>query len=252
MKPTRTVKTADTLLSVINSLQQLDGAGVTELAEHLGLAKSTVHDHLATLREHGYVIKDENTYYLSLRFLDHGTYASNRLSIQDAIEPSIERLAEDTEEAVWFTMEENGELVYLFRAIGERGIDLICRPGSRVPIHTTAAGKAILANYSNEQVRDIAGERKLTTRTPKTVTDLNTLLDDLEAIRDGSVAITRGEDYLDVTSVAATVSVSGQTVGAVSVSGPTLRFPENQLKETKATLLASVNEIELRLSKDIC
>lgn len=252
MKPTRTVKTADTLLSVINNLQHLDGGGVTELAEHLGLAKSTVHDHLATLREHGYVVKDGNTYHLSLQFLDHGTYARDRLTMREAIEQPIQRLAEDTQEMIWFTVEENGEIVHLFRAVGRSGIDLICRPGTRVPIHATAAGKVVLASYSNKRIREIANERKLTRQTPNTVTEIDALLNDIEAVREESVAITRGENYPGVASVAAGVSVSGQTVGAVDVSGPAQRFSGDRLDEIKAALLGTINEIELRLSHDVC
>ena len=252
MKPTRTVKTADTLLSVISSLQQLDGAGVTELAEHLGLAKSTAYDHLATLREHGYIVKDGDTYYLSLKFLDHGTYARNRLALRETVGPSIDRLAEDTEETVWFAVEEHGALVHLFRAAGERAIDLVCRSGTRIPIHTTAAGKAILATYPNERVREIAADRKLTKRTPNTVTDVETLIGQLETIRESGVAITEGEDYEGVKTVAAVVSNDGESIGAVSVSGPERRLSGDHLDETTAALLETVDEIELKLSRDQC
>lgn len=252
MKPTRTVKTADTLLSVITNLQQLDGAGVTELAEHLGLAKSTVHDHLATLREHGYVVKEKDTYYLSLKFLDHGTYARNRLSLRETVGPSIKRLANDTEETVWFAVEEHGELVHLFQAAGDRAIDLVCRPGIRVPIHTTAAGKAILASYPDERVREIAAERKLTKRTPDTVTEVETLVRHLNAIREDEFAITRGEDNEGVTAVAAVVSIDGDIIGAVSVSGPKRRLSGEHLDETTAALLETVDEIELKLCTDFC
>lgn len=252
MKPTRTVKTADTLLGVIINLQRLDGAGVTELAEHLGLAKSTVHDHLSTLREHGYVVKEGDTYYLSLKFLNHGTYAKDRLSIRDTIKPSIRRLADDTEETVWFVVEEHGELVHLFRAVGERGVDLICRPGTRAPIHAKAAGKAILSSYPAERTREIAEERKLTRRTPDTVTDVETLLDQLKAIREDGLATTGGEDHPGVASVATTVSVDDRTIGAVSVSGPERRLSGEHLDDTKIALLETVDEIELKLSTDVC
>lgn len=252
MKPTRTVKTADTLLSVITNLQQLDGAGVTELAEHLGLAKSTAHDHLATLRKHGYVVKEEDTYYLSLKFLNNGTYARNRLGLRDTVGPSISRLADDTEETVWFAIEEHGELVHLFRATGARAVDLVCRPGTRVPIHTTAAGKAILATYPDELVREIASERRLTKRTADTVTDVETLVQQLEDIREDEVAITRGEDHEGVTTVAVVVTKDGETVGAVSVSGPERRLSGEHLDESTASLLETADEIELKLSTDQC
>jgi IclR family acetate operon transcriptional repressor len=252
MKPTRTVKTADTLVNVITSLQQLEGSGVTELAEHLGLAKSTAHDHLATLREHGYVTKEGDTYHLSLRFLDHGTYARDRLSIKEVVLPVIGRLAEDTEETVWFSVAEQNELVYLFRAVGQRGVDFVCRPGRRMPMHTTAPGKAILATYSNERVREIAAAQKLTQWTSNTVTDIEVLVDQLSTIRDDEVAITVGEEHPNIASLAASVSESNETVGAISISGPKDRFTGEDSEAMKSELLATVDELELRLSDDIC
>jgi DNA-binding IclR family transcriptional regulator len=252
MKPTRTVKAADTLLSVIAGLQELDGAGVTELAEHLGLAKSTVHDHLSTLREHGYVSKDGNMHHLSLRFLDHGSHARDRLDLESAVRPAIDNLAADTGETVWFTIAEQGELVYLYRARGDRSIDFVCRTGRRLPIHVTAAGKAILATYSDQEIRSIADDRKLITRTDQTVTDVETLLEQVRAIESDAVALTRGEDYPGVASLAASVTSPDATVGGVSVSGPNKRFREADLDEIRSELLATVDEIELRLSLDHC
>jgi len=252
MKPTRTVKTADTLVNVITSLQQLDGVGVTELAEHLGLAKSTAHDHLATLREHGYVTKEGDTYYLGLRFLDHGTYARDRLSIGEVVSPVIDRLAEDTEETVWFSVAEQSEIVYLFRAVGQRGVDFVCRPGSRIPMHATAPGKAILATYSNDRVRNIATSQKLTQMTSNTVSDIETLLDQLSGIRDSGVAQAVGEEHPNITSIAASISKSSQSVGAISVSGPKDRFTGEAGEAKNKELLAAADEIELRLSDDIC
>lgn len=252
MKPTRTVKTADTLLGVVNHLQRLDGAGVTELAQHLELAKSTVHDHLVTLKEHGYVVKRGGKYHLGLRFLDHGTYAREQLAVADEIRPVIRRLADDTEETVWFATEEQDELVYLFQSVGERGVDLICRPGTRVPIHTTAAGKTILANYSNDRIREIAEQRRLERVTPNTVTEVEALLEELKEIREEGIATTRGEAYLGVTSVAGEVSVTGETLGAVSVSAPEQRLKGKRLDQATSDLLAAVNEIELRLANEVC
>lgn len=250
MKPTRTVKTADTLLSVIDQLQALDGAGVTELATHLGMAKSTVHDHLATLHEHGYVVKRGNTYHLGLRFLDHGTHARDQFSPRSAVVPAIRRLAEDTGESVWFVVEEHGRAVYLHRSIGVRGIDVVRRPGRQIGIHATAAGKAILANYSDDRIREIVAERGLERLTLKTVTDVESLLGDVEKVRNEGVAVTAGEAHPSLGAVAASVSVSGRTLGAVSVSGPEQRLVRNRRDEIVDELLATVDEIEILACDD--
>ncbi|MUV85540.1 helix-turn-helix domain-containing protein [Natronomonas sp. CBA1123] len=252
MKPTRTVKTADTLLSVINQLQALNGAGVTELATHLEMAKSTVHDHLMTLHEHGYVVKEDDTYYLSLRFLDHGSYTRERLALKEAVTPPISQLADDTEETVWFVVEERGQAVYLYREIGERGVDLVCRSGTRTGLHATAAGKVILAGYSDERVREITDKQGFDQKTPKTIADTETLLKDLKDIRDTGIAVTSDETNRGVKSVAVAVSGTEEIYGSVVVSGPRQRLTGEHLEDTKSLIRSAANEIELRIDNDVC
>lgn len=72
------IKATETTLTIIEELKSEDGGRVTELAESLDLAKSAVHNHLSTLMEHGYVIKEGNVYHLSLKFLEIGGYQSTR------------------------------------------------------------------------------------------------------------------------------------------------------------------------------
>ena len=58
---------------MIETLRDLDGAGVTELATKLDHLKSGIHHHLSTLREEGYVLKDGNDDHVSLRFREIGS-----------------------------------------------------------------------------------------------------------------------------------------------------------------------------------
>lgn len=120
MTPTRSVRTTDTLFTVIQALQQRDGAGLTELAHEIGMAKSTVYNHLATLERKEYVVKEGDTYHLSLRFLDHGVYIRNCVGMEDVVTPAIEQLAADVNEVVWFVVEEHGSAVFLYKAMGRR------------------------------------------------------------------------------------------------------------------------------------
>jgi len=58
---------------------ELDGAGVTELANQLDVAKSTIHGHLTSMRAHGFVVKRGTEYRLGLGFFDYGQYVRGQL-----------------------------------------------------------------------------------------------------------------------------------------------------------------------------
>ena len=249
MKPTRTVKTTDTLFTIIQELQKRDGAGVTELANEIGMAKSTVYDHLTTLRRKKYVVKDGGTYCLSLRFLDHGVYAREQLGMNDIIEPAIEQLAIETDESVWFVIEEHGQAVFLSKALGKRAVQIYARIGRRLYLHHLAAGKAILANLPHERVEEIIDQNGLPAQTENTITDSETLFSELQTIHKEGVAYERNETAIGVSSIAAPVLLGSTVRGAVGVIGPSKRIGGTQLQNSLPEMIQGVtNEIELKLA----
>lgn len=248
MKPTRTVKTADTLFTIIQELQRRDGAGVTELAQEIEMAKSTVYDHLATLERKEYVVKEGNTYRLGLRFLDHGIYARDSLSLSEVVCPVIQNLAADVDEEVWFVVEEHGNAVFLYKACGDRAVQTYARIGRRSGLHHLAAGKAILANLPSERVEEIVDTHGLPEQTEHTITDAETLYEELDEVRETGVAYEQDETVLGVSSVAAPV-IYEEVKGAIAVTGPSNRIGGSKLSDTLPELICGgTNEIELKLA----
>lgn len=249
MKPTRAIKTADTIFAIVQELQRRDGAGVTELANELGLAKSTVYDHLATLEQAEYVVKEGGTYRLGLRFLDHGTYVKNQFGMDDIVRPVIEQLAEEVNEAVWFVVEEHGRAVFLHSAFGERAVQTHARIGRRSYLHHLSAGKAILAMLPEERVEEILYRHGLPELTPETITNLDTLSEELETIRESGIAYEQDETVTGVSSVAAPVLFEEEVVGAIMVVGPSSRINGERLRESLPELIqGATNEVELKLT----
>lgn len=249
MKPTQTIKTADTLFAIIQELQEQDGAGVTELAHAVGMAKSTVYDHLATLEQKEYVVKEGDTHRLGLRFLDHGMYIRNVVGMEDVVRPAIEQLAADVGEAVWFVVEEHGYAVFLYKAFGDRAVQTHARVGSRSTLHNLAAGKAILANFPDERVEEIIETHGLPERTEHTITDSEKLFKKLMEIKETGVAYEQDETVLGVSSVAAPIFFETEVKGAIAVIGPSNRIDGSRLRKSLPELIrGATNEIELKMT----
>lgn len=247
--PGRTVKTTETAFTVIEGLEDLDGARVTELADHMGLADSTVHSHLATLYEMGYVVKEGDRYLIGSRFLKLGEAAKERRDAFDLVKPKVKHLAEETEERCQFIVEEHGRGVYLHRETGERAVWTDSGLGKRIYLHATAAGKAVLATLPEERVERIFDQWGLPALTENTTTDSAELLDELDVIREQGFAVNKEENTEGLRAVgAALTDGTGKVIGALSVSGPSHRMKGEWFEEEIPNLLlGTVNELELNL-----
>jgi DNA-binding IclR family transcriptional regulator len=244
------VKSAQTTLRIVEALRELGGAGVTELANHLDLPKSSVHNYLSTLEQEEYLRKDGHTYHVGLRFLELGSFARHQRPIYRVAKPEVSRLAEETGELANLLVEEHGRGVYVHRDTGDRAVKVDSYTGHRVYLHNTALGKAILAHLSAENVERILDRHGLPETTPRTITDRDELFDELETIRDAGVAFDREERLEGLMCVAAPiVSRDGGVEGAISISGPTSRMRGERIESELPDLLrSSVNVIELNIT----
>lgn len=243
----RRVQAVQTSCRILDELRSVDGAGISELADRLDLAKATVHSHLATLLDNELVVKRGDQYEISLRFVDFGEYAKNDIDIYDITCTEVERLAEETGEVAQFMVEEHGKGVYLHKASGENAIQTASYTGNRKDLHCTALGKAILSQLSDDRIDDILETHGLPQRTTRTITDRDELFEELEQIREQNVAFDDEEVLQGLRCVAAPIEhPTGKLQGAISVSGPTSRFKgERFTEEIPEIIRGAVNVIEI-------
>lgn len=109
------VKAITKSLRVIEALQELDGGRVTEIADHVGMAKSTA-QHLTTLERSGHLERDGDTYHVGLRFLNLGEYARSRWPAVELIKESISELSRRTDEEIDFVAEDHGRVLTVFES----------------------------------------------------------------------------------------------------------------------------------------
>lgn len=243
------VRTTETTLSIIEELKTARTGRVTELADSLGLAKSAVHNHLNTLRNHGYVVKEGSQYRLSLKFLEIGGYLRHGMELFKTAEPQIDWLADQTDELANLLVEEHGEGVYLYRSKGEEGLDYDTFAGKRKYLHATSLGKAILAFLDEDRLEAIIDRHGLPAVTENTITDRAALYDDLEEIRAEGVAFDDGEATSGVRCVAAPVRSDERVLGSISISAPTNRMRGDRFTETvpdKVRRAANVIELNIK------
>ncbi|SEH50110.1 DNA-binding transcriptional regulator, IclR family [Halopenitus malekzadehii] len=245
-----TVQTTRTMLETVEVIKRLEGATVTEVAAELGYAKSTVYRHLSTLSDLGYVVKTDNEYRVGLRFLELGQHARTRQAGYDLTTKKVEEIAERTGERAQFIVREHGDAVYIHRAFGDDAVRTDPGIGSRIPLHATAAGKAILANLDEDELFDVLEQTDFEGFTDHTITDREELLDELAEIRERGYSFNREENLKGLHAVGVPIlGDGGVVIGALSVSGPSHRLRGDRFHEDLPNLLlGTANELELNIT----
>lgn len=247
--PANPVSTVDTAFEILEAIHANKGATLPALANELDMAKSTIHRHLQTLLHRQYIVHDGDQYYLSLRFLEFGRQAQTRKKGYPMVEEKVKQLAEETGERVQFIVEEHGQAVYVYRESGSHAVQTDPGIGKRIPIHTTSAGKAILAHLEEDYVNRIFDQYGLSALTEFTETDEEALFEEFERIRDRGYSINKQENVEGLHALGTTVQDEhGDVLGAISISGPSHRMKGKLFEEELPNLLlGTANEVELNI-----
>lgn len=246
----QTLSTVRRTFEVVDFLRENEGARVAEVAEHLDIAPSTAHKHLTTLEEEMCVIKEGDEYQVGLGFLDIGSYAKYRKKGYRLCAQKVSEIAEETGERVQFVVEEHGLGIYVdVEADNENAVMIDRRAGVQRYLHSTAAGKAILAQLSTDRVEEIVDRHGLPAETDNTITDTAELLEELETIRETRRAYNDEESVEGLRAVGVPViQPDGFVLGAFSLSAPSNRLKGDRYREEVPNiLLGHANEIELNL-----
>lgn len=214
------IRAVETSISILEVVKRQDGARVTDITRELDLTKGAIYNHLSTLEDHGFIVKEGQQYNVGLRFFEFGEYAKDRQQVLHVGRDRVDDLARETNKLVNLLVEENGMGIYLYRTEEHSELSHKTLPGTHVHLHYTAVGKAILAHIPDQRVEEILDRHGLPARTDNTITDRAALNEELDRIRDEGVAFDREESVDNIKCVAAPIrTASGRVLGGISVTG---------------------------------
>jgi DNA-binding IclR family transcriptional regulator len=226
------IKAATRTIDILELLRDSGPMRITRMAEELDVSKSTVYNYVTTMSNSGYVISENDRYKLGLKLLSFGHSLQIRNQLYEAAKPELDELVEETNERCQVLAEENGHGVYIYQTTGNRYLQTSSRVGSRVNLHCTGIGKALLAYKPDELVEEVIESRGLEKRTENTITTPEVLYDELEKIRDEGVAFDDEEALPGLRCVAAPIKdLNDVSIGAISVSGPATRLNGSRFKQ---------------------
>ena len=237
-------------LALLNCLAEAAEGGVTltELSEQVGLPSSTAHRLLTTLEQERYARFDPDGRLWAIgvqAFITGSTFTKTRSLVLIA-RPHMRSLMEDAGETVNLAVQDDGMAVYLAQVECRQMMRAFARPGSRVPLHCSAVGKAILSAVSDKTLSKILHQRGMPRLTVKTITTPSALRADLERARAAGHAIDDEEHAIGLRCIAAPVfDETGDVVAAVSASGPMARIVDERVGPLSALVLDAAQRISL-------
>ena len=214
-----------------------DGLSLTQIAEATQLPKSSIFRYLATLEEFNYLERDEKTerYHLGLKLLQLGALVAGRQDVRTIALPTMWQLRESFGETVNLAIPRNDKVIYLEILESQEIVKMATHVGAEDSIHATELVKAILAQLPLALVEKLLRE-PFARFTDYTITDMPTLFDQLEQIRQQGYALDDREGNMQARCVGAAIfDYRGQAVAAISVSGP-----ENRLTLARARMMGPV------------
>lgn len=246
----RTIGAVERSYSILQALQDRRECGVSELAAAIDTPKSTVHKHLRTLVDLGYVRQRDGKYRVGLKLLQHGGAIRDRSRIYTYGRPKVEDLVEDVQEMVLLSILDDDRGVFLFRSNDRYNLKSSLSMGARFHLHSNGAGKAMLAASGDEFVEAYIESTGLPSATPSTITDPDALRDELKTIRSQGYARNQGERETGLQAVSAPVhdDTTGDT-GALSISVPSGSPAVDHLDDEYAQAIQrAASELSLQLT----
>ncbi len=222
----------------------VDELGVTELSKRLKLHKNNVFRLLATLESRGYIEQNRVTenYRLGLKTLELGQTFIKQMGLLRQSRPVLERLVRECNETTYVAILKESSIVYLDVVETDLTVRVVPRVGARLPAYCTAAGKVQFA-YMTEEELDHYLPKELKRFTPNTVIDRDELKKELRQIAEQGYAIDNEELDVGVRCVGAPIrDYTRRIIGAVSISGPSMRFSEERTDKELIPLVKKAGE----------
>jgi IclR family acetate operon transcriptional repressor len=240
------VQALDRAVVLLRTLARDGKATLSELAERSEMPASSAHRLLVTLESHGLVEFGEQTqdWTIGVEAFRIGSAFVQRSNLVDISRDVMHRLVRETGETANLAIPDDGEVVFLSQVDTQNPIRAFFRAGTRVHMHSSGIGKALLSEFDADRVQRIAKARGLPRFTDKTLTTADALVADLAETRRRGWSFDDEERFSGMRCIAAPIFNSfAEAVAGVSISGPAVRFEDIRVAEMGEAVRRAADEI---------
>ncbi|MBN0045322.1 IclR family transcriptional regulator [Streptomyces actuosus] len=237
-------QTVDRALSILPLLAE-GPADLGQVADRLGVHKSTALRLLRTLLEHGLVYRQsDQRYRLGARLFALAQEAMESLDIREIAHPHLVRLNQQCGHTVHLAVHEEDEVLYIDKVDSRYPVRMYSRIGRPVAVTVAAVAKVLLADLPEPERRAVAEKLDYPPYTPRSTPHASAFLDELAAVREQGWAADLGGHEESVNCVAAPVrGADGRVAAAMSVSAPNVVVTAEELLTLLPLVRSTANAI---------
>ena len=234
MSPEITSNAVERAFSILETVaESANGLSNSDISRRLKLPKSSASYILRVMEKRGYLIRaDGGKYRLGLKIMSLSRQQSAHVDVRQIAKPILERFVEKSRMSeAHLAVLDNGRAVYVEKVEAENSfIKMDIWVGHRLPVHTTAIGKVLVAHLPDAEVLKILDLRGMEKKTRRSITDKKKFLRELEKIRNYGFAIDNEENSLNVRCLAAPIlNANGEVVAALGTSTTILQLDKSHL-----------------------
>ena len=218
-----------------------------EIASKLGGSSDEVLVITRTLEAEGFLDRDfeKNSYRVGHRIFQLGMRYASEMELAQTIRPYAISLSNRFHEAVNVGFQVGSGVVVALRIDPEHPFMVLPGPGTSIPIHSSAMGKALLAYQDESHVRYTLAATDMLAFTAKTEQEIDGFVSRLDAVRERGYAVDDEETLKGVCSIAAPIlDHRSVAIAAISLSGP-----RAHIDPANAEILDAVRETALQISR---
>jgi IclR family KDG regulon transcriptional repressor len=238
------VQSIDRAVQILKCFKKGDKLGLTDISRAVGLHKSTTYGLVTSLKNNGFLVKDEESGRYQLGMELYRIASNVQVDLREICMPHIIQICRDIGETTNLVVPDDTNVVYIEKHESERSVRISTSIGMRIPMYCTAVGKAILAFLPLGESSSILDRTQLLSHTQNTLTDKDAIMAQLKEIRRLGYAVDREELEYGVTCVAVPIlNSNNRPIAAISCSGPSRRMDDWIIKKVAEKLLRHASEI---------
>jgi DNA-binding IclR family transcriptional regulator len=236
-------------IKVLELLADHKALTVTEVGGGLETHRAAAHRFLATLRDLGYVEKNEdNKYELTFKMFEIGQQIAGRFEIRQIARRYMQELSKTFKETVNLGLWNGAEILHLDKIDSSEILRIDAPLGSKTPAYCTALGKAILANLTKEAINDYMKCIRLVPHGPNTILSKKKLRNELEKTRKRGYAVDNEELAQGLRCIAAPVfDHTGQAKYSMSISCPSTRLSLGDVDDVQPKIKDMCRQLSIRM-----
>ncbi|GAA5150979.1 IclR family transcriptional regulator [Amycolatopsis dongchuanensis] len=245
-RPAGLIGAVDNVLRLLRLFEDRELLRVSQVSREMGLSRSTVHRMLATLSHHQFVEQDEHSrgYRAGPALVDIGLAVVQNMDVRALAYGALVRLRDATGETVHLGTLRGSEVLYVESVESEQVLKISSRVGWTLPAHASAGGKALLAELGEQELAALYPEEKLPAATPRGITSLAELREQLRQVRVRGYSFSDAESENDVSAVGAVVKDRhGRVRGVVVVTGPRSRVDQAWIDRVSLAVMSTAKEL---------